>query len=130
MPRCRIRTTRRPVLGDAGADEPAGHRAQPPAAGTTTGRRNGVPGNGIRRPLLFDKPVDDELRFKVGAQIMMLNNDQSDRWVNGSIGRVVGVSYDRYEPSLRSRSPTVRARTCTVHVGGDAASCRRRRAAA
>ena len=45
---------------------------------------------------LFDKPVDDELRFKVGAQIMMLNNDQSDRWVNGSIGRVVGVSYDRY----------------------------------
>ena len=26
----------------------------------------------------------------------MLNNDQSDRWVNGSIGRVLGVSYDRY----------------------------------
>ena len=45
---------------------------------------------------LFDKPVDDELRFKVGAQVMMLNNDQSDRWVNGSIGRVVGVGYDRY----------------------------------
>lgn len=45
---------------------------------------------------LFDKPVEDKLRFKVGAQIMMLNNDQSDRWVNGSIGRVVGVGYDRY----------------------------------
>ena len=45
---------------------------------------------------LFDKPVEDKLQFKVGAQIMMLNNDQSDRWVNGSIGRVVGVSYDRY----------------------------------
>ena len=45
---------------------------------------------------LFDKPVEDELRFKVGAQVMMLNNDQSDRWVNGSIGRVLGVSYDRY----------------------------------
>ena len=26
---------------------------------------------------------------------MMLNNDQSDRWVNGTIGRVLGVSYDR-----------------------------------
>lgn len=45
---------------------------------------------------LFDKPIEDELRFKVGAQVMMLNNDQSDRWVNGSIGRVVGVGYDRF----------------------------------
>ncbi len=45
---------------------------------------------------LFDKPVEDKLQFKVGAQIMMLNNDQSDRWVNGTIGRVLGVSYDRY----------------------------------
>jgi hypothetical protein len=45
---------------------------------------------------LFDKPLDDELRFKVGAQVMMLNNDQAERWVNGSIGRVVGVGYDRY----------------------------------
>lgn len=45
---------------------------------------------------LFDKPIEDELRFKVGAQVMMLNNDQGDRWVNGSIGRVVGVDHDRY----------------------------------
>lgn len=45
---------------------------------------------------LFDKPLDDELRFKVGAQVMMLNNDQAERWVNGSIGRVVGVGYDRH----------------------------------
>ncbi|MGA5464433.1 AAA family ATPase [Mycobacterium sp. NPDC050041] len=45
---------------------------------------------------LFDPPVEETLRFKVGAQVMMLNNDQSDRWVNGSIGRVVGVGYDRY----------------------------------
>lgn len=45
---------------------------------------------------LFDKPIDDELRFKVGAQVMMLNNDQAERWVNGSIGRVVGVGYDRH----------------------------------
>lgn len=45
---------------------------------------------------LFDKPIEDELRFKVGAQVMMLNNDQGDRWVNGSLGRVVGVGYDRY----------------------------------
>lgn len=45
---------------------------------------------------LFDKPVDDQLRFKVGAQIMMANNDQNSRWVNGSIGRVAGVGYDRH----------------------------------
>jgi ATP-dependent DNA helicase PIF1 len=40
---------------------------------------------------LFDPPVESELRFKVGAQIMMLNNDQFDRWVNGTLGRVVGA---------------------------------------
>src|SRR5215213_9176307 len=45
---------------------------------------------------LFDPPVEETLRFKVGAQIMMLNNDQGSRWVNGTIGRVVGVGYDRY----------------------------------
>lgn len=45
---------------------------------------------------LFDPPVEESLRFKVGAQIMMLNNDQNGRWVNGTIGRVAGVDYDRY----------------------------------
>ena len=45
---------------------------------------------------LFDPPVEETLRFKVGAQVMMLNNDQGDRWVNGTIARVVGVDYDRY----------------------------------
>lgn len=38
---------------------------------------------------LFDPPADETLRFKVGAQIMMLNNDQSDRWVNGTLGKVI-----------------------------------------
>ena len=45
---------------------------------------------------LFDPPVEETLRFKVGAQVMMLNNDQGNRWVNGSVGRVAGVGYDRY----------------------------------
>ena len=45
---------------------------------------------------LFDPPVEETLRFKAGAQIMMLNNDQGNRWVNGTIGRVIGVGYDRY----------------------------------
>lgn len=45
---------------------------------------------------LFDPPVEETLRFKVGAQVMMLSNDQGNRWVNGTVGRVVGVGYDRY----------------------------------
>jgi hypothetical protein len=45
---------------------------------------------------LFDPPVEETLRFKTGAQVMMLNNDQGGRWVNGTIGRVIGVDYDRY----------------------------------
>ncbi|OPE45085.1 ATP-dependent DNA helicase, partial [Mycolicibacterium diernhoferi] len=38
---------------------------------------------------LFDPPADETLRFKVGAQIMMLTNDQADRWVNGTLGKVI-----------------------------------------
>ncbi|MDZ4268818.1 MAG: AAA family ATPase, partial [Mycobacterium sp.] len=45
---------------------------------------------------LFDPPVEESVRFKVGAQVMMLNNDQNNRWVNGTIARVVGVDHDRY----------------------------------
>jgi ATP-dependent DNA helicase PIF1 len=43
---------------------------------------------------LFDPPVEDALHFKVGAQVMMLTNDPFDRWVNGTLGRVVGVRMD------------------------------------
>jgi hypothetical protein len=43
---------------------------------------------------LFDPPVEQTLRFKVGAQIMMLNNDQFDRWVNGTLGRVTAARLD------------------------------------
>lgn len=43
---------------------------------------------------LFDPPVEESLHVKVGAQIMMLNNDPFDRWVNGTLGRVAGVRMD------------------------------------
>jgi ATP-dependent DNA helicase PIF1 len=36
-------------------------------------------------------PTNVDLNFKVGAQIMMLNNDVEGRWVNGSIGKITGV---------------------------------------
>lgn len=39
-------------------------------------------------------PVDTELALKPGAQVMLLNNDQSRRWVNGSIGQIRSVYLD------------------------------------
>ncbi|QQR69901.1 MAG: AAA family ATPase [Alphaproteobacteria bacterium] len=39
-------------------------------------------------------PTATELRFKPGAQIMMLNNDSNKRWVNGSIGAIKAVKKD------------------------------------
>jgi ATP-dependent DNA helicase PIF1 len=39
-------------------------------------------------------PTDVSLSIKVGAQIMMLNNDSAGRWVNGSIGKIVGIETD------------------------------------
>ena len=43
---------------------------------------------------LTDPPVEETLRFKIGAQIMMLNNDQFDRWVNGTLARVTAARMD------------------------------------
>ena len=39
-------------------------------------------------------PTAVELRLKQGAQIMLLNNDASGRWINGTIGRVTGFVTD------------------------------------
>ncbi|MDR0822370.1 MAG: AAA family ATPase [Endomicrobium sp.] len=38
-----------------------------------------------------DMPAEFQLIIKKGAQIMMLNNDKDDRWVNGSIGIVEDI---------------------------------------
>jgi ATP-dependent DNA helicase PIF1 len=39
-------------------------------------------------------PTAVALKLKKGAQVMMLNNDFGDRWVNGTIGKVLGFSKD------------------------------------
>ena len=39
-------------------------------------------------------PTADELTFKVGAQIMFLNNDAKNRWVNGSVGHIEDIKTD------------------------------------
>jgi len=39
-------------------------------------------------------PTDSELNLKVGAQVMLINNDSEGRWVNGTIGRIVEIDDD------------------------------------
>jgi ATP-dependent DNA helicase PIF1 len=52
-------------------------------------------------------PVESELHLKLGAQIMMLRNDSSRRWVNGSIGWVTKVGTGAVEVRLYSSGTTV-----------------------
>jgi ATP-dependent exoDNAse (exonuclease V) alpha subunit len=37
-------------------------------------------------------PTSETLKIKEGAQIMMLNNEQSGNWVNGTIGKVLKIN--------------------------------------
>ena len=39
-------------------------------------------------------PTATELKFKVGAQVMMVSNDSDRRWVNGSIGVIEALKQD------------------------------------
>ncbi|MCL6423711.1 AAA family ATPase [Brachybacterium sp. JHP9] len=47
----------------------------------------------------FERPVPEELRFKVGAQVMLLTNDAEERWANGTIGTIerFGDANDPFE---------------------------------
>ncbi|HME43128.1 MAG TPA: AAA family ATPase [Syntrophorhabdales bacterium] len=36
-------------------------------------------------------PAEETLRLKVGAQVMLVNNDKAGRWVNGTIGKVSAI---------------------------------------
>lgn len=45
--------------------------------------------------------VEDVVRYKVGAQVMMLTNDPGDRWVNGTLGRVSQIDGDSVEVEFR-----------------------------
>jgi hypothetical protein len=40
-------------------------------------------------------PTAVNLQVKTGAQVMMLNNDSLGRWVNGSIGEITGIEWDK-----------------------------------
>lgn len=39
-------------------------------------------------------PVEETLRFKVGAQVMFVRNDQYKRWVNGTLGKIEKLEDD------------------------------------
>jgi ATP-dependent DNA helicase PIF1 len=75
-------------------------------------------------------PTDLDLRVKIGAQIMMLNNDRQKRWVNGTMGKVVGIekgdSEDFVFPSPLARGDAListhegqRGRTFDEYEGDD-----------
>ncbi|MEY4744845.1 MAG: hypothetical protein RL272_790 [Candidatus Parcubacteria bacterium] len=38
-----------------------------------------------------DFPTEHRLALKVGAQVMMVNNDMQDRWVNGTLGHIIDI---------------------------------------
>lgn len=40
-------------------------------------------------------PTDINLAVKIGAQVMLLNNDSRGRWINGSIGKIVDIKNSR-----------------------------------
>jgi len=43
-------------------------------------------------------PADKELRFKNGAQMMLLHNDDKGRWVNGTVVKVAGMEEEDQGP--------------------------------
>lgn len=48
----------------------------------------------IVKGIFKDRPTNEELVLKEGAQIMMLKNDQMGRWYNGSIGVITELTKD------------------------------------
>ncbi|MFV0633758.1 AAA family ATPase [Demequina sp.] len=49
----------------------------------------------------FELPTDEVLELAEGAQVMLLSNDPYDRWVNGTIGRIVSLKDTREGPVAR-----------------------------
>lgn len=47
-----------------------------------------------------DLPTGIEINLKIGAQVMLLNNDPMGRWINGSIGKIIGIEKTKGEPDV------------------------------
>ncbi|MBQ3927403.1 MAG: hypothetical protein II710_02010, partial [Clostridia bacterium] len=46
--------------------------------------------------------VESELSLKLGAQVMFIKNDPMRRWVNGTLGTVVGLAEDQVEVETKA----------------------------
>lgn len=60
-------------------------------------------------------PTQPELSYKIGAQIMLLNNDTERRWVNGSIAVIEAVQQDEEGEEYLAVRLQDDARTVAVH---------------
>jgi len=40
-------------------------------------------------------PAVEELTLRVGARVMLVNNDQNRQWVNGSVGEVTAINFNK-----------------------------------
>lgn len=45
-------------------------------------------------------PTQINLQLKIGAQVMLLNNDSYGRWVNGSIGKIIDIDKENEDVNL------------------------------
>lgn len=52
-------------------------------------------------------PTDPQLKLKVGAQVLMLQNDPAKRWVNGSVGEVTRLDEDLVEVRINDKKHEV-----------------------
>ncbi len=51
-------------------------------------------------------PTQVSLELKVGAQVMLLNNDSAGRWINGSMGRIVAIGDEKKsDPVIKVELP-------------------------
>lgn len=48
-----------------------------------------------------ETPTDISLRLKVGAQVMMINNDNQKRWSNGTLGVVSALASDKIQVDIK-----------------------------
>jgi hypothetical protein len=53
----------------------------------------------------FEAPTDSHLPLKVGAQVMLLTNDDAGRWVNGTIAHITRLSRDGWDLTAEIRLP-------------------------
>ena len=42
-------------------------------------------------------PTPKELELKIGAQVLFVKNDMDHRWVNGTLGTVIGFDEENHD---------------------------------